>query len=104
MEDISLHVDRKKEAEQEEKLASTITMSVTSIVGKGEDRRAYVLFQDKEKMAEFAVPGGKMMMNSGFSDEEIEKIVNYLKTENDYIMSIAKNVSPMKAFMGMKQG
>lgn len=44
------------------------------------------------------------MSNMGFSEDEIEKLTNYVKEESEYIASIAKNVSPMKAFLGRRQG
>lgn len=98
MEDISLNVIN------EEPLPKTVLMSVSAIVGKDGNKKVYVLFKDAKKMAELTAPEGKVLSNVGFSDEDITKLRAYVIREKEYIYSIAKKVSPFKAFMGMKQG
>ena len=98
MEDISLNVNN------DELLPKTVSMSVSAIVGKDGNKKVYVLFSDGPKMVEITAPEGKVLSNTGFSESEISKIRAYVIREKEYIFSIAKKVSPLKAFMGMKQG
>ena len=81
-----------------------IRMSVSAMTGEKEKRAIYVLFQDGEKSAEFALPEKKLLRSSGFSGEEIAQLAAYLKSEQEAIVSIAGKVHPMKGFLGEKQG
>lgn len=95
MEDIKLYDN------QDMQLESSVTMSVSSVLGKSGERKIYVLFQDGKKMAEFIVPHGNNVMNKGFSDFELNKLKEYVIREQKYILSVAKDVNPMKAFLGL---
>ena len=96
--------DIKLSKKQKEPISTTVKMSISSVINKDNEKKIYVLFQDGKKMAELVAPTGKIMSNMGFSEDEIEKLTNYVKEESEYIASIAKNVSPMKAFLGRRQG
>lgn len=61
----------------------------------------YVLFTDDKKSAEFSIPGCKLVSNKGFRDIEIEELKDYVLNEQDSIMSLAKTINPMRAFMGL---
>ena len=75
-------------------------MSVSSMTRSGEDKAIYVLFQDGEKMAELTVPGHRVVYNSGFEEEEIAQLIEYATQEQDAIFALAKQVNPMRAFLG----
>ncbi len=79
-------------------------MSVSSMTRTKDSKAVYVLFQDGVKNAEFSLPGGKMLSNSGFSAEEIDQLKDYVKNEQDSIYALAKTVDPMRAFMGDWKG
>lgn len=83
---------------------SEITMSVSSMTRNKDNKAIYILFSDGNKSAEFSIPETKLLNNKGFTDEEIEQLSDYINNEKDYIYSIAKKVSPIKGFMGEKQG
>ena len=65
-----------------------------------DNKAVYVLFEDGAKNAEFALPEGRLVSNSGFSDEEIGELLDYVSNEQDSIFDLAKTVNPMRAFFG----
>lgn len=78
----------------------TVQMSVSSMTRHGDEKAVYVLFTDGDKSAEFSVPGCKLLNSKGFDEEELHQLKEYVDNEQDYIFGIAKDVNPMKAFMG----
>ena len=83
---------------------SEIKMSVSSMTRTKDKKSIYVMFQNGEKVAEFSIPGCKVISNKGFNQEELKQLKDYVDNEQDYIFSIAKKVNPMKGFLGKKQG
>lgn len=83
---------------------SEIKMSISSMTRKGDQKAIYILFTDGGSSAEFAIPGCKLLNSQGFTKEELKQLKEYIDNEQDYLFSIAKNVSPMKGFMGEVQG
>lgn len=81
-------------------LSETVTMSVSSMTRHGDEKAVYVLFADGEKTAEFIVPGCKLVSSKGFDEPSISQLRDYVDNEQDCIFNIAKNVNPLKAFMG----
>ena len=79
---------------------SEIKMSVSSVTRTKENKAVYVLFEDENKQAEISLPGCTLVNNKGFSDEEIAQLMDYAKNEQDSIFELAKQVNPMKAFLG----
>ena len=53
---------------------TNITMSVSGMTRTKEDKAVYVLFTDREKSAEIAIPGRRVISNKGFSDEEMKQL------------------------------
>lgn len=82
---------------------SEIRMSVSALTRHGEKKAVYVLFCDGAKSAEFAIPEGRLIHNDGFSEEELGQLRDYIKNEQDYLFRIAKEVNPIKGFMGSRQ-
>jgi hypothetical protein len=79
---------------------SEIRMSVSGMTRTKDNKAVYVLFQDEGKSAEISLPGCEVVSNKGFSEEEIEKLKDYVDNERDSIYDLAKQVNPMKAFLG----
>ncbi|MCR5831613.1 MAG: hypothetical protein K6G67_05645 [Lachnospiraceae bacterium] len=79
---------------------SEIRMSVSGMTRTKDNKAVYVLFQDEDKSAEISLPGCEVVSNKGFSEEEIEKLKDYVDNERDSIYDLAKQVNPMKAFLG----
>ncbi|MCR5831833.1 MAG: hypothetical protein K6G67_06820 [Lachnospiraceae bacterium] len=67
---------------------------------KNGEKAVYVLFEDGTKSAEFALPEGKLLSNTGFSDDELSQLNDYVGNEQDHIFELAKTINPMKAFLG----
>ena len=65
-----------------------------------DDKAVYVLFEDGDKNAEISLPACKLISNRGFSDEEITQLTDYVRNEQDSIYALAKQINPMKAFLG----
>lgn len=78
----------------------SVEMSVSSMTRHGDNKAIYVLFTDGDKTAEFTVPDCALLSNSGFADDEIQQLQEYVENEQEYIFSIAKGINPLKAFMG----
>ena len=79
---------------------SEIKMSVSTMTRSKDSKALYVLFEDGARSAEFALPECRKVSNSGFSDEEIAQLIDYIQNEQDSIYDLAKHINPMKAFLG----
>ena len=77
-----------------------IKMSVSSFIRKDGDKAVYVMFYDGEKNAEFVLPDCKLLKNNGFATEDIDQLLKYVDNERETIFNMAKNVNPIKGFMG----
>lgn len=77
----------------------SITMSVSPVTHNGDKDKVFVLFTDHEKSAEFEAVACKVLRNVGFSEDELRSLSDYVKNEKESIVSIAKTVDPMRAFM-----
>lgn len=79
---------------------SEIKMSVSTMTRTKDSKAVYVLFEDGAKSAEFSLPEGKLVRKAGFSEEEIAQLTDYVDNERDSIYDIAKQINPMKSFLG----
>ena len=80
---------------------SEIRMSVSAMTRTKESKAVYILFEDGAKNAEFCLPEGKLLRNNGFSEEETARLKDYVKNEQDSIYDLAKQINPMKSFLGL---
>lgn len=78
---------------------SELKMSVSSMTRKRDKKGVYVLFTDGPNSAEFLVPDCSVIKSTGFSNDELEQLKDYLHNEQDYIFSLAKDVNPIRGFM-----
>lgn len=78
---------------------SNVKMNISPIVKKGENKMIYVQFMDDQKKAEFSVPGCQLIKNDGFDDTDIESLKEYLESQADEVMAIAKQINPITAMM-----
>ena len=74
-------------------------MNISGILHRGESRSVCVMFEDRGRSVEIRMPEGEILANNGYNDSEIDDILSYLNTNIDDIMSTAKSINPMKAFM-----
>lgn len=80
-------------------LSEEISMSVSPAVSPKGEKLIYVLFTDGKKSAELTAPQGKVITNNGFDEEEIRKLADYVQNEYQTVLSLAKQVNPMRAFL-----
>ncbi len=80
-------------------MSTDITMSVSSMTRNGDNKAVYVFFRDGKKSAEFALPECRIVDNSGFDEDEIEKLLEYVDGERDSIFRMAREINPVKALM-----
>lgn len=76
-----------------------IKMSVSAMTRKDDKKGVYVLFTDENNTAEFMLPECKLVNNAGFSDEDINRLKDYLDNQQEYIFSLAKQINPLKSFI-----
>ncbi|MCR4739735.1 MAG: hypothetical protein K5886_05685 [Lachnospiraceae bacterium] len=77
-----------------------ISLSFSGFLGEKGSRYIAVSFTDGKRTAEGSIPECKITKNTGFSDEEIRSLEEYLKNNKESIMEKARGINPMKAFMG----
>ena len=81
-------------------MSSEIKMSVSSLIRTEDKKAIYVMFEDGNKMAEITLPDLNVVRNNGFTEEEIRQLKDYTDNERDKIFSMAKEINPLRAFMG----
>ncbi len=79
-----------------------LKMTVSGIVPKDGRQSIYVVFEDGNRKAEGCVPDCVITSQSGFREEEIKMLEQYMKREQDTIRELAKQISPFKAIMKEK--
>ena len=80
-------------------MSEDVKMSVSAPVVKDERKIVYVVFEDVAQSAEFEAPAGTLVKNSGFSEEDVEVLQEYIKNNWKTIFDMAKDIDPMKAFL-----
>ena len=81
---------------------SEIKMSVSMMTRTKDSKAVYVLFEDGSRSAEFALPDGKLLSNSGFTDEEITRLKDYLDSERDSVFKMAQKINPLRDMLSLK--
>ncbi|MBQ7464866.1 MAG: hypothetical protein IJS86_08410 [Lachnospiraceae bacterium] len=84
-------------------MSDEIKMSVSSVTQTKGSKAIYVMFEDRERKAEFVLPECALVSNAGFSREETAALKDYIIKEKESIYGLAKNVDVMDAFMGKKK-
>lgn len=82
-----------------EKMSDNLQMSVSAILSKDKEKRIYIQFSDGDKNAEGVLPGGKIIYNKGFSEEEAALLETYIRSQEKTIVNMAKSINPVKAIM-----
>ena len=77
----------------------SVDMTVTQMFSRPDEKFAYVAFSDGDKSAEGKVPACKITNNHGFTSDEVEQLEEYMRAELDQILSEARKINVMKAFM-----
>ena len=80
-------------------MSEDVKMSVSAPVMKGNDKIVYVVFEDAAVSAEFEAPSGKLVKNTGFAEEDIAVLKDYILNNWEIIFDMAKGIDPMKVFL-----
>lgn len=81
-------------------MSDEMKMSVSgAVTNKNGEKVVYVTFEDGQRSAEGLLPEGRIKESIGFNTEEIKALEQYMLSQKDTIMKMAKTVNPMKAFM-----
>lgn len=75
-----------------------MTMTHSGILVKNGKRYVSVRFERGMDVAEAMLPDCKVTKSTGFSEEEVQGLENYLVQENDNIFSRAKEINPIKSW------
>ena len=76
-----------------------IHMQISAGSQKQGKRQLYVLYTRGNDTAEIMLPDYKLMDNSGFSEEEIEQLMEYTRKSQEDILAKSKEINPIKAMM-----
>ena len=79
----------------------SVNMLVSGIINKKGRRYARVSFIRGKDIAEGIVPDGIVDHAEGFSDDEVFKLERYLRENCGDIMEQARQVNPLKNWLGI---
>jgi len=74
---------------------------ISGILTKEGRKFARVSFMRGEEYAEFIVPDVVLDKRKGFSEDEITKLFHYVRENRDDILKRAKEVNPLKNWLGL---
>lgn len=80
-------------------MSDTLDMSVSQIFRKDGKKYAFVSFTDGKRKAEGTIPDCKITSSSGFSEEEVKQLEEYMDREIITLKNMAVGVNVMDAFM-----
>ena len=76
-----------------------IRMQVSAGSKKDGKRQLYVLYTRGKDTAEIRLPDYKLMDNSGFTQDEIDQLMEYTRKSQEDILAMSKEINPIKAMM-----
>jgi len=84
-------------------LTPTTNLFVSGILNRGDQKCVCVLISDNDKEAELRLTAGllpEVLSSKGYSEDDLSEFKEYLEKNTDEIILTAKQINPMKAFMG----
>lgn len=76
-----------------------MNMQVSGVCSRGEEKIAYVLFEEETRSAEGVIPECKIVRNKGFSPEEVDRLEEYMRDNLGMLKRHASEVNPISAMM-----
>lgn len=76
-----------------------LNMSVSPICAKDGEKYAFVSFTDGERFADGKIPDCKIMLNKGFSQDEVKQLEEYMRSELATLKRMAAGIHVMDAFL-----
>lgn len=80
-------------------MSNELTMTVSPVCEKAGERFAYVSFADGERSAEGKIPACKIVSATGFREDEIRMLEEYMQQELPRLKRMAAQIRLMDAFM-----
>lgn len=80
-------------------MSNEFTMSVSPVCVKDGQRFAYVSFTDGKRSAEGKIPECKIVSSTGFNQDEIRMLEEYMEQELSRLKRMAASIRLMDAFM-----
>lgn len=80
-------------------LESRVKIQVSPVCYRDGKQYAFVSFSDGEKSAEGRIPECELIRNEGFSQEEGQKLQDYMKRELSMLKKMAAGTDVLKALM-----
>lgn len=77
-------------------------MQVSGVCSHGEEKIAYVLFEEEERFAEGVIPECKITNSKGFDTEEINRLEEYMRENLGMLKRHAAGINPITAMMRKK--
>lgn len=74
-------------------------ISVSGILNREGKKCICVTLSDSGRFIEIRLPDGDILSRKGYTQNEAEEIISYLNENIDDILSAARGVNPMTAFM-----
>lgn len=81
-------------------LNGAVKMTHSKVLSKKGRSFVAVMFELEEKSAEGTIPECVIIRNSGFSEEEIEGLENYMEEHKEEILESAKSISGIMNIFG----
>ena len=76
-----------------------LNMTVSAVCMKDGEKYACVSFSDGQRMAEGRIPDCTIISNKGFTQEEVEMLEIYMRSELRQLKKMAAGVRLIDAFM-----
>ncbi len=76
-----------------------MNMQVSGVCSRGDEKVAYVLFEEETRSAEGVIPECKIVRNKGFSDEEVSRLEEYMRENLGMLKRHAVGINPITALM-----
>ena len=80
-------------------MGGEMNMSVSPVCAKDGKQYAFVSFTDGKRSAEGKIPDCKIMMSTGFSEDEVEQLEDYMRRELTQLKKMAAGIRLLDAFM-----
>ena len=82
------------------KQSEELRMTYSGVITKKNQKIVHVSFERGKDFAEGTLPSGKIEKSSGFTNEELQQLSDYLLQNVDDIMKKAEQVNPLRNWMG----
>ncbi len=76
-----------------------MNVQVSGVCSRGEEKIAYVLFEEETRSAEGVIPECKIVRNNGFSEKEVSHLEEYMRENLGMLKRHAVGVNPITALM-----